>query len=254
MGDPKKPRKMYSRPLKLWNKERYDKEKPLFQEFGLKNKQELWKTDSLLRKYTGQAKRLIALRTKQSDVESQQLLAKLRSLGVIDATASLDDVLGLKQSDFLSRRLQTIVHKKSFANSVKQARQFITHRHIKVGDKIITSPSFLVPAGMESSVIFVEGSQLSNPEHPERQARKKKEEKATPTEEDTLKVVEKEATDADAAEAETAEGKKPAETVAEESGAGKAEKKPTAEKSKEKATADKKEKPAQAEEAKEAKE
>ncbi|MAG16049.1 30S ribosomal protein S4 [Candidatus Woesearchaeota archaeon] len=168
MGSPRFPKKKYSRPLKLWNKERLDEESPFMKEFGLKNKQEYWRTTSLLRKFTAQAKRLIALRGEQAEIEKKQLLDKLVSLGVITKEASLDEVLGLTVKDFLVRRLQTVVFKKKFSHSISQSRQFISHRHIKIGDKIITSPSYLVPLVLEEQVTFVENSALSKPDHPER--------------------------------------------------------------------------------------
>ncbi len=168
MGSPRQPKKKYSRPFKRWSKERLDSEKPVMQEFGLKNKMELWRVDSLLRKFAAQAKRLIALRGAQAEIEKKQMMSKLSSLGIISSNASIDEVLGLTLKDFLGRRLQTIVFKRNLARSVKQSRQFIVHRQIKVGDKLITSPSFLVPVSVEEKVGFVETSALANPEHPER--------------------------------------------------------------------------------------
>ncbi len=168
MGSPRQPKKKYSRPFKRWSKERLDSEKPVIQEFGLKNKMEIWRVASLLRKFAAQAKRLIALRGAQAEMEKRQMIGKLSSLGVISQNASLDEVLGLTLKDFLARRLQTIVFKRNLARTVRQSRQFIVHRQVKVGDKVITSPSFLVPVSAEDKVAFVETSALANPEHPER--------------------------------------------------------------------------------------
>ena len=175
MGSPNQPKKKYSRPFKPWDRKRLDSEKPVMNEFGLKNKRELWRTASLLRKFTAQAKRLIALRGGQAETEKKQLIDKLSSLGVIGKNASLDEVLGLTVKDFLSRRLQTIVFKKNFSRSIRQSRQFISHRHVKVGDKVITSPSYIVPSSIEGQVVFVEGSTLSKPDHPERAVKEVKE-------------------------------------------------------------------------------
>ncbi|MBI2664822.1 30S ribosomal protein S4 [Candidatus Woesearchaeota archaeon] len=170
MGSPRHPKKRYSRPFKIWNRTRLDSEKPIVEEYGLKNKKELWRTSSLLRKFTAQGKRLIALRGLQADVEKKQLIAKLSSLGLISADASIDEVLGLDIKDFLRRRLQTVVFSKKLSRSIKQSRQFIVQRHIRVGSRIITSPSFLVPTQLESQVEFSEGSSLSKLDHPERAA------------------------------------------------------------------------------------
>ena len=175
MGSPRKPKKQYSRPFKIWNRDRLDREKPIVKEFGLKNKTELWRSASLLRKYTSQAKRLIASRGEQAAVEKKQLVDKLSSLGIIDSSASLDDVLGLTINDFLSRRLQTIVFKRNLSRTIDQSRQFITHRHIKVGNKTITAPSYLVPLSAEQGVSFVETTSLAKADHPERAVKEVKE-------------------------------------------------------------------------------
>jgi small subunit ribosomal protein S4 len=173
MGDPKKLKKNYAKPLKKWSADRLAEEKPIVSEYGLKNKKELWRMSSQLRKYAGQAKRLISLSGEQAGKERQQMIVKLNSLGLVEKEASLDNVLGLSVKDLLGRRLQTIVFKKNLARSMGQARQFIVHRHIAVGSRVITSPSFLVPVAQEAEVTFRDTSTLSKAEHPERAVKAK---------------------------------------------------------------------------------
>ncbi|MCH7902628.1 hypothetical protein IIC68_02645, partial [archaeon] len=60
-------------------------------------------------------------------------------------------ILSLTIKDVLERRLQTLIYRKKMASSLKQARQFIVHEHISVGDKIIKAPSYLVPLLEESN-------------------------------------------------------------------------------------------------------
>ena len=175
MGSTRKPKKQYSVPLQLWNKDRLDEERPLVKEFGLKNKRELWKTKTLLRKYARQAKFLIASRGNQAEMEKKQLIGKLAELGILNSESSLDDVLGLTVKDFLGRRLQTIVFKRNLSKSINQSRQFITHRHIKAGNKMMTSPSYLVPLKTEDKVFFVENSSLVGRHQEEEAERKMKE-------------------------------------------------------------------------------
>ena len=85
--------------------------------------------------------------------------------------------MALTLNDLLERRLQTKIHKMSLAKSAKQARQFITHNHIMVGDKIMTSPSYLVKKTEENSIKFVPSSILSDQEHPARKLEEKKSKK-----------------------------------------------------------------------------
>ncbi len=168
MGDPKRIRKKYSGPRHPWQKDRIDEEKKLLKEYGLKNKTELWKVSSKMKNFSDQAKKLIAAKGTQAEKERKQLMEKLNKLGFIQKNANLDDVLGLKLRDFLNRRLQTLVFKKGMARSVNQARQFITHEHIVIGEKKITSPSYLVSVEEEPRINFLQGSSISYSDHPTR--------------------------------------------------------------------------------------
>ncbi|MBU0627807.1 MAG: 30S ribosomal protein S4 [Nanoarchaeota archaeon] len=168
MGHPKLKRKTYSGPTHPWQKERIEEEKELLTEFGLKNKTEIWRVSSLLRKYARQAKKLITLDTPQAEKEQVQLLRKLSSLGLISESAKLEDVLTLTLKEILARRLQTVVYKNKLAKSIRQARQFITHSHIMIKDKPLTVPSYLVSKQEEALISFSSTSALSSQDHPER--------------------------------------------------------------------------------------
>ncbi len=74
----------------------------------------------------------------------------------------------------LERRLQTQLVRKGFAVSMEQARQFIVHRHITAGSKVITSPSYLVSKEEEGKIGFLARSRLNDAEHPERAIKNEK--------------------------------------------------------------------------------
>ncbi|MBS3119841.1 30S ribosomal protein S4 [Candidatus Woesearchaeota archaeon] len=169
MGDPKKPKKTYSTPVHPWQKARIEEEQGLVKEYGLKNKQEIWRANSVLKKIKGQAKRLAAGNDAQTAKEKEQLLQRLQKLGLIEAGHDLSSVLGLDTKDILERRLQTVVYRKSLANSIKQARQMITHHHVSVGPHTVSQPGVLVAKGREADVRFDEDSSFAKDEHPERQ-------------------------------------------------------------------------------------
>lgn len=168
MGDPKRLRKKYSTPNHPWNKEAIETERVLMREYGLKNKRELYIADSFIKKYRKIAKNLIVDTSKQAVKEKEQMLSKLKGLGLLAEDADLGDVLSLELKDLLERRLQTLVFRKSLARSMKQARQFIVHRHVAVNGKEINASSYLVPLSEEAHVIFKENSTLFSEEHPER--------------------------------------------------------------------------------------
>jgi len=160
MGDPKKLRKKYSTPKHPWQSERLEKEKDILGTYALKNKKEIWKMQSVLKKYTNQAKKLANVKTEQAKKEKEQMIGKLFRLGLVKKNADVDDVLGLTMEEILERRLQTIVYKKNLANTTRQARQFIVHGHVFIGDRKMDVPSYLVKADEEGKVSFKEGSSL----------------------------------------------------------------------------------------------
>ena len=168
MGDTRKIRKKYETPFHPWVKSRIEEEKRLSREFGTKNKKELWKTESVLRKFKKQAKKLISLSSNQAALETEQLFRRVKELGLVEGEVSYDIILGLSVDSILSRRLQSVVFKKGLAKTVKQARQFITHEHVAIDGKVITSPSYLVTLKEESVLDFKPSSSLFSEDHAER--------------------------------------------------------------------------------------
>lgn len=155
MGDPRKLRKKFSKPSHPWQKERIEEEKGIIKQYGLRRKYEIWKMDSMLKKFLNRAKTIIGERTLQSEVEKKQLLDRLHLLGLLKKESRVEEILNLKLKDILERRLQTLVCRKQIAKTMMQARQFITHEHIAVGSRKITTPSYLVSINEESQIRLV---------------------------------------------------------------------------------------------------
>jgi small subunit ribosomal protein S4 len=176
MGDPKKQKKKFSRPMHPWRRAQLDEERVLVEEYGLKNKKDLWKIASKLSHFKYQAKVLIAKRGAQAEIEKKSFLEKLQRMSLINAGATIDDVLSLSVKDLLERRLQTMVYRKGLAHTISQARQFIVHGHILVNGQKVNVPSFLVPGNVEELLAYSQNSPLADPEHPERNKEKKGEE------------------------------------------------------------------------------
>ena len=160
MGDPRKLSKKYSRPKHPWKAERIESERGIVRDYGLKNKREIWKTETLLRGFRGQARSLLALTTEQAGKDEEELLGKLRRLSLIGKDSGLDDVLKLRVNDILERRLQTQVHRKGLANTMKQARQFIIHGHVLVDGGKVTAPSYLIKQGEEEAITLSPNSPI----------------------------------------------------------------------------------------------
>jgi len=130
--------------------------------YGLRNKREFWKHRTQLGNWRNLARQSRTL-TKERAAEVQQiLLRKLDSLGILGSEAEFEDILLLDVEDILKRRIQTMVFEKGLAKSVYQARQFIVHGHICVGEKKINSPSYIVKSGEEDLIRFAANSPLTS--------------------------------------------------------------------------------------------
>jgi small subunit ribosomal protein S4 len=144
-----------------WEKDRIEAERIIKTDYGLKNKTEIWRANTMLSRFKSQVKKCSTAATPQLEKERNELLTKLRKIGLLQETAGLDDVLSFKVQDILERRLQTCVFKKGFAKSVKQSRQFIVHGHITVAGKKVTIPSYIVTREEESRIGYVAGTSVA---------------------------------------------------------------------------------------------
>jgi small subunit ribosomal protein S4 len=142
-------KRKYEKPKKPWDKERIAREKELLKKYGLRRKKEIWKAESILRRFRKLARDLLG---KEDEKTKKELLGRLYRLGLVEADASLDDVLALTVEDILERRLQTLVFKKGLANTIKQARQFIVHGHIAIDGRRARFPSMLVKRELEDKI------------------------------------------------------------------------------------------------------
>jgi len=170
MGKPKFSRKRYVTPSHPWQEDRIKDENELIKKYGLKNKREIWKAETKLRRYRGQARALLAKigTDAQSQKESKQLLDHLTRMSILPPNSNLDDVLALENESILSRRLQTLTYLKGLANTPNQARQLICHGHITISGRKITIPSYLVTKKEESDIAYTASSVLNDTMHPAR--------------------------------------------------------------------------------------
>lgn len=172
MGDPKFSRRSYDTPSHPWQGERIKAEVEIVREFGLKNKTEVWKAQTVLRNFRKQSRELQArLRGNdaQARVEADALLSKCARIGILPVTgATLNDILTLSEGDILSRRLQTIVFEKGLASTIKQARQMIVHGHIHLNGHRVTVPGYIVTRAEEASIQYNGASPFTDEMHPMR--------------------------------------------------------------------------------------
>lgn len=142
----KRKHKTYSRPKRPFEKVRIQEEEKIKEEFGLKNKREIWKAEAKIKSIREKAKKLISADEK----EKKAFFDKLGKIGL--KVNSISDVLSLDKRDYLKRRLQTIVVEKHIASTMKGARQLITHKKVLIDGNAVNSPSFVVPVHLENKI------------------------------------------------------------------------------------------------------
>ena len=144
----KRKHKQYSKPKRPFEKARIEEEGEIRKKYGLKNKREIWKAEAKVTVMRQKAKKLI----KATPEEKNVLFQRLQKIGL--KVSTIADVLGLNKTDYLERRLQTVVVKKKLAPTPKTARQMITHKKIIVNGGVVDSPSYIVPIEYEDKIIL----------------------------------------------------------------------------------------------------
>jgi len=145
----RKIRKNYKTPTKGWSKERIERERELLKVYGLKKKREIWRNETLSRKFRRLARELAARSDRQKE---KILIEKLVKYGLINEGSNLDDVLSVTTEKFLERRLQTVLVRKGICTTPKQARQLIVHGHVLLDGKRVVYPSYLVQKDEEAKL------------------------------------------------------------------------------------------------------
>lgn len=163
MGDPKKSKKTFHRPRRIWTTDQLSAELYVVGSYGLRNKRELWKAQTEVARFRNQARALLSLPTEIRHEKETRLLSFLNRYGLVTNTATLDDVLNLKIEDLLERRLQTIIMRKTGTRSPHQARQIVVHGHVAIGNRIVNLPGYLVKSEEESQIMALVEVQPSQP-------------------------------------------------------------------------------------------
>jgi small subunit ribosomal protein S4 len=142
----KRKHKIYSRPKKPFDKARIEEEAKIKKEFGLKSKREIWKADAKIKIMRGKAKKLISANAE----EKEAFFERLRKIGI--KVSTIGDVLSLDKTDYLKRRLQTVLVEKHLATTPKSARQLITHKKVLINGESVNAPSYIVPVEFENKI------------------------------------------------------------------------------------------------------
>ena len=130
----------------MFDKKIMAEEQALVARYGLKNRREVWKAGFAIGKIRDIAKKLIGA----PDEDKAKFVKQQKEKGF--PVETIADVLALNTEDYLKRRLQSILVRKGLCTKPKQARQFITHKHVSINKNIINAPSHLTTAEEELDI------------------------------------------------------------------------------------------------------
>lgn len=91
---------------------------------------------------------------------TDQLLTKLKDLGIIDTEKSLEKADSLTVSAICRRRLPVIMVRLKMAETLRVAVTWIEQGQVRVGPNVVTDPAFLVTRNMEDYVCWVDQSKI----------------------------------------------------------------------------------------------
>jgi small subunit ribosomal protein S4 len=160
MGAPKRIRKKYETPSKMWDSARIQHEHELKNKYGLRNLRELWILNSELRRIKQNARNVLS--GKSSEATGKDIIARLSRYGIVKSDATPDDLLVIGVEALLERRLQTMVLRKGLARTSRQARQLIAHGLISINGRRVTSPSHLVLSSEEAAIAYYKPFKLQD--------------------------------------------------------------------------------------------
>ena len=129
-------RKTSKTPRKPFDRDRLINELRTIGTYGLRCKREMWRVQLTLAKMRKAARELMTLNEDdpRRAFEGDALIKRIVKLGLLkENEQKLDYVLGLTLSQFMERRLQTLVAQRKLANSIHHSRVLIRQRHIAVG-------------------------------------------------------------------------------------------------------------------------
>ncbi|MFP4038314.1 MAG: 30S ribosomal protein S4 [Candidatus Nanohaloarchaea archaeon] len=172
-------KKQYETPNRAWNEERIQREDELRDNYGLKNKEEIYKAYSKLRNFRREARKLVG----EESSEAEDVLNKANRLGLVKSDAELTDLLTLQVEDILNRRLQTAVDRRGHADSPKHARQLVTHGRVKVNGEKVNIPGYMLTTEEEKTIEVEEPSEPDETEASEEDEESEETEESGNTEE-----------------------------------------------------------------------
>lgn len=148
----KKLKKQFETPNEGWSEERIQREDELMEEYGLKNKKEVYRAMSRLRSLRRETRKLV---TAENEQEKEELLEKVNRLGLLKEDAELEQVLSLNVTDILDRRLQSAVNRRGYSDTAREARQMVVHGHVYIDGDRVNTPGYMLTQEEEKDLEVV---------------------------------------------------------------------------------------------------
>ena len=151
MGDPRKLKNHFLSVKRPYDISMLEEEQELKKKYGIKRKKEIRKVEYLWKSLRQRARKLIAEKDKE---KRDVLFKKVNSYALCNGEVTFENILALKLTDVLDRRLQNIMCRLNLANTLMQARQYIVHKKVKINGVVIFSPNYIVKKEEENNIVL----------------------------------------------------------------------------------------------------
>ncbi|GMM28523.1 snoRNA-binding rRNA-processing protein [Martiniozyma asiatica (nom. inval.)] len=139
------------------------REAEIISKYHLQNRNDYHSYNKLVGNIKQLARKLALLQPTDSFriKHEQRLLEKLYKLGLITTTNKISTVENkLSVSALCRRRIGVMMIKFHMAQNLKDANNFIQQGHVRVGNKVITDPAYLIDRNMEDYLTWVDDSKI----------------------------------------------------------------------------------------------
>ncbi|KAG0684417.1 Small subunit (SSU) processome component [Pichia californica] len=139
------------------------RESDIIQRYQLSNRNDYHSYNKIIGKLKQVTRKLALLEANDPFriKHEQLLLEKLYNLGLLPTTSKISSIENkLSVSSLCRRRIGVMMVKFRMAQNISDANKFIRQGHIRVGNKVITDPAYLITRNLEDYLTWVDDSKI----------------------------------------------------------------------------------------------
>jgi len=145
-----------------WKRESNIREIEIIRRYHIQKREDYVKYNKICGEITALTTRLAKLGPEDPMRKemTEQLVAKLLNMGVINNKSGLSSCTKITASAFCRRRIPVVMVRLKMASTLKEAITYIEQGQVRVGPEVVTDPAFLVTRNFEDFVTWTDNSKI----------------------------------------------------------------------------------------------